>query len=110
MDRFCRDPASETGRLPSSLVEDGLMDAKRVEDLHREACELTAIMVASRISASGKRGAPEERADHAREEEPQYPTDAEEMKNGINQEALEEDESHLEIQTPSRSKERGSNN
>jgi hypothetical protein len=37
------------------IIDGGFMSKRRVDALWREACELTAIMAASRLSASGRR-------------------------------------------------------
>jgi four helix bundle protein len=44
--------ADESAYWMELVIEGGLLQKPRVDSLHREACELTAIMAASRISAS----------------------------------------------------------
>jgi four helix bundle protein len=44
--------ADESAYWMELVVAGGLLEPARVEPLHREACELTAIMAASRISAA----------------------------------------------------------
>ncbi|MCF7764184.1 MAG: four helix bundle protein [Verrucomicrobia bacterium] len=46
--------ADESSYWMELIIEAGLLPKDRVEPLRQEACELTAIMVASRISASKK--------------------------------------------------------
>jgi len=45
--------ADESAYWMELIIDARLIPKERVEPLHREACELTAIMVASRISTSG---------------------------------------------------------
>jgi four helix bundle protein len=45
--------ADESAYWMELVIDGGLLPKARVTALHREACELTAIMAASRISASG---------------------------------------------------------
>ena len=47
--------ADESGFWMELIVDGGLLPEKKVSDLLREASELTAIMAASRISASRRR-------------------------------------------------------
>jgi four helix bundle protein len=47
--------ADESAYWMELIVDGGLLIKKKVDALWREACELTAIMAASRISASGRR-------------------------------------------------------
>jgi len=44
--------ADESAYWMELIIDAGLLPKARVEPLHREACELTAIMAASRISAA----------------------------------------------------------
>jgi four helix bundle protein len=45
--------ADESAYWMELIIDAGLLPRKRVEPLHQEACELTAIMAASRLSAAG---------------------------------------------------------
>lgn len=45
--------ADESAYWMELIIAGGLLPKHRVSPLHQEACELTAIMAASRISASG---------------------------------------------------------
>jgi four helix bundle protein len=47
--------ADESAYWLELIIDGGLMSKRRVDALWQEACELTAIMAASRISASGRR-------------------------------------------------------
>jgi four helix bundle protein len=44
--------ADESAYWVELIIDAGLLAKRRVESLHREACKLTAIMAASRISAA----------------------------------------------------------
>jgi len=48
--------ADETQFWLELIMESGLVPAERLQPLHREACEITAILAASRKSASGRDG------------------------------------------------------
>lgn len=45
--------ADESAYWMELIIDGGLLSLRRVEPLHQEACELTAIKAASRLSASG---------------------------------------------------------
>jgi four helix bundle protein len=47
--------ADESAYWMELIIDDGLLMKRKVDALRREACELTAIMAPSRISASGRR-------------------------------------------------------
>jgi four helix bundle protein len=47
--------ADESAYWMELIIDGGLLPRRRVEPLHQEACELTAIMAASRLSASSSR-------------------------------------------------------
>ena len=48
--------ADETQFWLEMIMESGMVPAKRLQSLHKEACEITAILAASRKSASGRDG------------------------------------------------------
>ena len=45
--------ADESAYWMELIIDGGILPEKRVHPLHQEACELTAIMAASRITAAG---------------------------------------------------------
>src|SRR5436189_5318509 len=47
--------ADETAFWMELIIDGGLLRKSKVDALRQEACELTAIMAASRLSASGRR-------------------------------------------------------
>lgn len=47
--------ADESAYWMELITDGGLLSGRRVDGLWKEACELTAIMAASRLSASGRR-------------------------------------------------------
>ena len=53
---IAEEEADETQLWLELIMESGLFSAKRLESLHQEACEITAILAASRKSASGQNG------------------------------------------------------
>ena len=53
---IAEEEADETQFWLEMIMESGMVPAKRLQSLYREACEITAILAASRKSASGRDG------------------------------------------------------